>query len=72
MAKVGTGDRSEDADGESKRDRAQLWALYFGIQAINNPPGFIRQTEDDLRRHLSVDEPAGGEVVSLAGLRRVK
>lgn len=55
-------------------DRAQLWALYFGVRAMGNPPPFVRRFEAELRQHLAVDgpDPDPPALVSRGHLRRLK
>jgi hypothetical protein len=51
--------------GETEHERAQLWALYFQLRSLAEPPPFLRRTAAELRRHLGVD---GSEPEPPAGL----
>ncbi len=53
------------AAGETDHDRAQLWALYFGLRALKEPPPFLQRTREELRWHLesgSQPPPTGGHL----------
>jgi hypothetical protein len=58
-----------DGRESEARERAQLWALYFGMRALRRSPAFLREAESELRRLLE-----SGDVPTLAsvGLRLVK
>jgi hypothetical protein len=49
------------AGEETEQERAQLWALYFGMRALEEPPAFLRVAEVELRWHLEGEPgpPAG-------------
>lgn len=57
---------------ESQSERAQLWALYFGLRALPDPPSFLRHAEIQLKDHLGVDHdgaprPPGRPSLHLVG-----
>ena len=57
------------SDNETRR--AQLWALYFGMQGLSNPPAFLRRAQEELGEHLDVyrdDASTGGQVAGLLQL----
>jgi hypothetical protein len=58
--------------GES--ERARLWALYFGLRGLTDPPLFLRRTEAELGRYLAVDGPdtEPPALLSRGHLRRLK
>jgi hypothetical protein len=41
---------------EIERERAQLWAVYFGLRALRNPPPYLRQARLHLHRHLGAGQ----------------
>lgn len=51
ISQVRAGEIDEVADAE--RDRAQLWAIYFGLRALADPPLFLRNTQESLRQYLA-------------------
>ena len=44
-------------EDDAEREEAQLWALYFGMRGLKNPPPFLRSAQADLRRHLDDLDP---------------
>lgn len=34
------------------QQQAQLWAIYFGLRGLKEPPQFLQEAQDKLRRHL--------------------
>jgi hypothetical protein len=39
------------------RDQAQLWSIYFAIEAIAEPPEFLYRAKDQLRECLGASAP---------------
>lgn len=59
---------------ENPRQRAQLWAIYFGIRALSDPPPFLARTRDELKEVLDDGPPPDPTTLVSRGrhLRRVK
>jgi hypothetical protein len=38
-------------------ERAQLWAVYFGLLALADPPPFLARARDELKNHLEGGAP---------------
>jgi hypothetical protein len=57
------------ADG-GRSERAQLWAIYFGLLALSEPPPFLVRARDELKAHLEGGPPPPSTVLS--GRRRLR
>jgi hypothetical protein len=51
MADDGLVELAEGRPGQQQL--AQLWALYFQLRSIKDPPAFLASAEETLRRHLN-------------------
>lgn len=59
--------------GEIERDRAQLWAIYWGIRALDRPPPTLRLARRELWSILDRPEPPPRPPLRLVrGGRRVR
>ncbi len=57
----------------SENKRAQLWAVYFGLRALEQPPAFLHRAESELRRFLeSGDVPQSAKGLPAGHLHLVE
>lgn len=55
---------------ESEEERAALWAAYFALRALHEPPVYLAEAEAELREFL---EGAGDRAADLpVGQRRLR
>lgn len=61
------------SSSDVRAQRAQLWALYFGLLALSEPPPFLARAREELRELLEGGvPPSPARVSGRAQLRIVK
>lgn len=50
-----------EASVQHEQERSQLWAIYWSIRALEEPPPVLRRARAELWRELSVEHDGGAK-----------